>query len=328
MNDILQKVMTFINENTYLLIGICVFLILVLIGYLIDNSVKSKRVRKDIKNKDQVPEEIKNEIIKEAINENKEKIMENSFHNAVRENSGDGLNGINLENKEVDLEKTANMELNLDEVSKQEILDTSFNLDNADISEPFSLDGPKPLKDETNSSNINEPLVLDSDNVFVEDVINENIKEEPKLNINQDIMDKPLILESNIDNKSSFDLNNNDNNISDKLIVDTPVSVDFNSNIDPDINIMDQKVENIKYKNDKKLAEILSNIDKDRVSNNSKDNSLIFDNTISSIKVNTNVDKNKAEIEVDDNSSDELDRIMKKLSSMNNDEEDNYTNIF
>ena len=48
MNNILQNVMVFINEHTLLLIGICVFLILVLVGYLIDNSVKSKRIRKDI----------------------------------------------------------------------------------------------------------------------------------------------------------------------------------------------------------------------------------------------------------------------------------------
>ena len=50
MNKILDTVMTFINENTNILIGVCIFLIFVLIGYLIDNSVKSKRVRKDIKN--------------------------------------------------------------------------------------------------------------------------------------------------------------------------------------------------------------------------------------------------------------------------------------
>ena len=65
-NEIMQSIMTFINENTLLLIGICVFLILVLVGYLIDNSVNSKRIRKDIKNKDQVPANIKEEIIKEA----------------------------------------------------------------------------------------------------------------------------------------------------------------------------------------------------------------------------------------------------------------------
>ena len=76
MNNTLLKIMEFINNNTLLLIGICVFLILVLVGYLIDNSVKSKRIRKDIKNAAQVPENIKNEIIKEA--EEKEKTLTNA----------------------------------------------------------------------------------------------------------------------------------------------------------------------------------------------------------------------------------------------------------
>ena len=48
MNDVFNNVMTFINKNTYLLIGICVFLILVLIPFLsetlfIDSIAKSVR---------------------------------------------------------------------------------------------------------------------------------------------------------------------------------------------------------------------------------------------------------------------------------------------
>ena len=70
INEILEVVMSFINENTNILIGICIFLIFVLVGYLVDNSVKSKRVRKDIKNADQVPENIKEEIIKEEKEKN------------------------------------------------------------------------------------------------------------------------------------------------------------------------------------------------------------------------------------------------------------------
>lgn len=46
MNKFLENVMNFINENTTLLIIICAFLILVLIGYLIDNSVKTRRLAK------------------------------------------------------------------------------------------------------------------------------------------------------------------------------------------------------------------------------------------------------------------------------------------
>ena len=47
MNDFIEKAMIFINENTMLLIGICIFLILVLIGYLIDNSIKTRKLEKE-----------------------------------------------------------------------------------------------------------------------------------------------------------------------------------------------------------------------------------------------------------------------------------------
>ena len=46
MKEIIEKVTNFINENTMLLIGICAFLILALIVYLIDNSIKTKKMQK------------------------------------------------------------------------------------------------------------------------------------------------------------------------------------------------------------------------------------------------------------------------------------------
>ena len=46
MNEFIEKAMLFINENTMLLIGICIFLILVLIGYLIDNAIKTRKLEK------------------------------------------------------------------------------------------------------------------------------------------------------------------------------------------------------------------------------------------------------------------------------------------
>lgn len=46
MNKFIENVMSFINENTTLLIIICVFLIFVLVGYLIDNSIKTKKLAK------------------------------------------------------------------------------------------------------------------------------------------------------------------------------------------------------------------------------------------------------------------------------------------
>ena len=86
------------------------------------------------------------------------------------------------------------------------------------------------------------------------------------------------------------------------------------------------------YSNSKSLLEILSDVDKAKPSTNVKmDNKEETDNIFSNkpnIKINTSVQKEKVEIEPKYSSDDELDKIMKKLSSMNNDEEDNYTNIF
>ena len=86
------------------------------------------------------------------------------------------------------------------------------------------------------------------------------------------------------------------------------------------------------YSNSKSLLEILSDVDKSKPSTNVKmDNKEESENIFSSkpnIEVNTNVQKEKVEIEPKFSSDDELDKIMKKLSSMSNDEEDNYTNIF
>ena len=44
MNDTIESVMSFINENTTILISICIFLIFVLVIYLIRSSSKSKKL--------------------------------------------------------------------------------------------------------------------------------------------------------------------------------------------------------------------------------------------------------------------------------------------
>lgn len=284
MNDVFNNVMTFINKNTYLLIGICVFLILVLIGYLIDNSVKSKRVRKDIKNKDQVPENIKEDIIKEA-NEKKEKELNVQIEEPKKEDI------INQNNQ--------NMEVNEDEAPLN--LDASLSID-----KPLNLE-KDPSLDDVNSplnidNNINEPLSLDTNLLFDEE-------NKPSVALGNDILEDNLSLDN-----------------SEKPIVESSISSDQ----DPDANIMLSNSKNGLYSNDKTLLEILSEVDNSKL-NNSVDNKTIFGNK-PSIEINTNVEKEKVEIEPKnstDSSDSELDNIMKKLSSMNNsDDEDNYTNIF
>ena len=284
MNDVFNNVMTFINKNTYLLLGICVFLIHVLIGYLIDNSVKSKRVRKDIKNKDQVPENIKEDIIKEA-NEKKEKELNVQIEEPKKEDI------INQNNQ--------NMEVNEDEAPLN--LDASLSID-----KPLNLEKDHSL-DDVNSqlnidNNINEPLSLDTNSLFDEE-------NKPSVALGNDILEDNLSLDN-----------------SEKPIVESSISSDQ----DPDSNIMLYNSKNGLYSNDKTLLEILSEVDSSKL-NNSVDNKTIFGNK-PSIEINTNVEKEKVEIEPKnstDSSDNELDNIMKKLSSMNNsDDEDNYTNIF
>ena len=284
MNDVFNNVMTFINKNTYLLIGICVFLILVLIGYLIDNSVKSKRVRQDIKNKDQVPENIKEDIIKEA-NEKKEKELNVQIEEPKKEDI------INQNNQ--------NMEVNEDEAPLN--LDASLSID-----KPLNLE-KDPSLDDVNSplnidNNINEPLSLDTNSLFDEE-------NKPSVALGNDILEDNLSLDN-----------------SEKPIVESSISSDQ----DPDANIMLSNSKDGLYSNDKTLLEILSEVDSSKL-NNSVDNKTIFGNK-PSIEINTNVEKEKVEIEPKnstDSSDNELDNIMKKLSSMNNsDDEDNYTNIF
>ena len=63
MNEILEKVMNFINENTMLLIFICIFLIIILVIYLIDNTIKTKRLEKEeLKKQNAEPVILNNEI--------------------------------------------------------------------------------------------------------------------------------------------------------------------------------------------------------------------------------------------------------------------------
>lgn len=71
MDKFLETVMNFINENTTLLIIICVFLIFVLIGYLIDNSIKTKKLEKQMLNEENDKPDNNVEINNESIPEEK-----------------------------------------------------------------------------------------------------------------------------------------------------------------------------------------------------------------------------------------------------------------
>lgn len=250
MNQTLQNIMVFINEHTLLLIGICIFLILVLIGYLVDNSVKSKRVRNDIKNPDQVPENIKDEIIKQAE------------------------------------EKTIKKE-----------------------------DAPV----EADSLIVDTPMINDQN----------NLNEVQNVEINNS--DEVQNIEINDSNETlTFDLENSNDILNIPVQNEVPVEIE-----DPDKDIMNPNTQS-EYSNDKKLSEILFQLNDiqnndspvtEEIKSESENN--IFNNDSSNIVINDDVKKDDVQIQANGNASDELDRIMRKLSTMNNNvEDDNYTNIF
>lgn len=358
MNETLNNIMKFINDNTYLLIGICVFLILVLIGYLIDNSIKSKKVRKDVKNETMVKEAQSNSAVNNISIDKKEDIMTKPFEEKTEDLIiDDNINKIaqpvepekvNPTPNEVkdEITEPINFNFDLDSIkTKQEniepkteeskILENNFVNDNGEITGPISFD-----LDSKNESinNVEQSEVLSNDTPIIG--IND-LNSADKASANNEVsIEEPKI--DNINNKDeltepinfNFDLNSINtkpeekvNDLSSSLVELVPVT----EQKDPDAEIM-KNTENNSYSNSKSLLEILSDVDKSKPSTNVKiDNKEETENIFSNkpnIEVNTNVQKEKVEIEPKFSSDDELDKIMKKLSSMSNDEEDNYTNIF
>ena len=335
MNDVFNNVMTFINKNTYLLIGICVFLILVLIGYLIDNSIKSKKVRKDVKNETMVKEAQSNSAVNNISIDKKEDIMTKPFEEKTEDLIiDDNINKViqpvepekvNPTPNEIKDEITEPINFDLDSIKTQpeisqskveesEQLNNNFVNDNGEITGPISFD-------------------LDAKNESLNNI------EQPSLN-NEVTIEEPKVDNTNITYEITepinfdFDLNSINtkpeekvNDLSSSLVEPIPVI----EQKDPDTEIMKTKGNNT-YSNSKSLLEILSDVDKSKPSTNVKmDNKEETENIFNnkpSIEINTNVQKEKVEIEPKFSSDDELDKIMKKLSSMNNEEEDNYTNIF
>lgn len=356
MNETLNNIMKFINDNTYLLIGICVFLILVLIGYLIDNSIKSKKVRKDVKNETMVKEAQSNSAVNNISIDKKEDIMTKPFEEKTEDLIiDDNINKVNpsLTNEKVnttpnevkdEITEPINFNFDLDSIkTKPEIvenkteesksLNNNFLNDNGEITGPISVN---PDSENESINNVEQPGVLNNDtsimgvnnldNVNQVSTMNNSTVEETELS-NKDEITEPI--------NFNFDLNSTNtkpeeqnNELSSNLVEPVPVV----ESKDPDAEIMKNAENKNSYSNSKSLLEILSDVDKAKPTTSVKiDNNDGTENIINNkpnIEINTNVQKEKVEIEPKYSSDDELDKIMKKLASMNNEEEDNYTNIF
>lgn len=263
VNGILKSLMSFINENTVLLICICVFMIFVLIGYLIDNNIKKKNV-------------IKNDKIDTEDSQPGSEIIQNNTNEENDTLENDEISNNQVQNEDLVINKPQN--LNVDD-NKEEVI-------------PNELEGSLDLD---MSQNITDP--------HLDDVLKEfDVKKD-------DVNDNGLI-DSNIGN---IDLVNTTEDLSS----------------DPDLDIM----KNNSYSNSKSLLEILSEVDKEKPKVN-LDIPILNDNIFGNkpdIQINTDVEKTKVDIEPKYSSEDELDNIMKRLNSINsnnNSDEDDYTNIF
>lgn len=354
MNETLNNIMKFINDNTYLLIGICVFLILVLIGYLIDNSIKSKKVRKDVKNETMAKEAQSNSVVNNISIDKKEDIMTKPFEEET-ENLiiDDNINKVNpsVTNETVnptsnEITEPINFNFDLDSIkTKQEnvepkteepkSLNNSLVNDNGEINEPISVD--LDTKNES-ANNVEKTDALSNDSSIIG--IND-LNSADKVSTNNEVsIEEPKADNTNIPDEITGPINFNFDLNSINTKKDEKVS-DLSSNLvepvlviepkDPDAEIMKNSGNNT-YSNSKSLLEILSDVDKAKPSadvkmNNKEETENIFSNK-PNIEIDTSVQKERVEIEPKYSSDDELDKIMKKLSSMNNDEEDNYTNIF
>ncbi len=265
MDNILKSIMEFINNNTLILIGICVFLILVLIGYLIDNSVKSKRVRNDIKNAAQVPEKIKDEIIREA----EEKKEPNTIVNEVSQDKKE--DSVIIEERKDLVQDTPvidnNNVIQTSEENKDDInssLNLDSNISNQDINASLDLDSTfsnaSPINIEnTDNNDINSSLNLDSS-------IN-NIELDKQLNKNESAVDPDAYLIN--DTQDNVEYSNN------KKLSEILSGMNKNEQKDNNANIFTTNTQNVSSNDSddeldrimRKLSSMNNNVQDDNYTN-------------------------------------------------------------
>ncbi len=267
MNDTLENVMVFINENTNILIGICLFLILVLVAYLIDNSIKTRKIKKSLKSNNLVNVnkmvEVKPVKIEKnnTLKSNVEETLTNENINQSENNKNNEFVDIISDTNPIDDSLNDNIGLPSDNKDDSEIIFDNDEVENKDETQNIKLNTiPIDTIEENNMENkVNADIMKDinnSSNVF-DNVSN---KVEPKEDLsNVDVIyknDKKLseILSSTktsekaeniVETKNIFDTDKNN------IQVDTtkkPSDIEIEQKNDELDNIM-KKLENINAAN-------------------------------------------------------------------------------
>ena len=267
MNDTLENVMVFINENTNILIGICLFLILVLVAYLIDNSIKTRKIKKSLKSNNLVnvnkmvevkPVKIENN---NTLKSNVEETLTNENINQSENNKNNEFVDIISDTNPIDDSLNDNIGLPSDNKDDSEIILDNDEVEKKDGTQNIKLNTiPIDTIEENNMENkVNADIMKDinnSSNIF-DNVSN---KVEPKEDLsNVDVIyknDKKLseILSSTktsekaeniVGTKNIFDTDKNN------IQVDTtkkPSDIEIEQKNDELDNIM-KKLENINAAN-------------------------------------------------------------------------------
>ena len=236
MDKILETVMNFINENTTLLIIICVFLIFVLIGYLIDNSIKTRKLEKQMKYDIEPPKGDNEEVsvVSEEIPEEKEEQVEKVEEKpAIDPDTEIDLDFRTAEEKEADNNKEEPEEV------EEEIGDTPGNEITVDpkindmLLRDFSTNGISEVEEEKEEITLNP---IDNSKTFdMPEVKEEKVEEKPVYKNSKKLSD--IINKNKKEETSKPELNS---------------TMDFSNELD---RILQKLNENEKISNDSTLDE-------------------------------------------------------------------------
>ena len=233
MDKVLENIMIFINENTNILIGICLFLIFVLIGYLIDNSIKSRRAKMDFKKS-------QSDVNVELEKANEESLSENKIDNRVFEDA--------VENQNI-------------EKIEDEIQTIDTDIENTNVIEPtfeniISSDAQDDTKIEEEQTTINDII----------NVIDDKKVEEPKNDNIEKVENEAEVIYKNDKKLSEIlfsDVNNNTDNVN-NIFTDKSNENDIKpKNVEPKVELDEDELDNIM----KKLQNVSSFDEEDNYTN-------------------------------------------------------------
>lgn len=338
MEKFMNSVMSFINENTTLLIIICVFLIFVLIGYLIDNSIKARKLAK-IKNNggeiagDPYVEELANKVAAEPVVE-EDKAIEPEV--APVEDTKVDL--ANTETSEISVEDIT-PDVNISEESAKEV-ETPELYNTVDIPEVAPLNDIKT----TNFDEIELNKSIEEEKTFdnvvpIEPEPEVEVQLEPTEEENEVTVSTVNVSEPEKAEANEFSV---DPAINDLLNKDFSNEIDVNemtdTNKEPVVKVEEIKApvkEESKYKNSKSLAEILGSKKNTTKDESDLMNTVEFQQELDKILKRISEDTDKEIInDVKENPElmntvdfqNELDRILKKMSEEDEVESDSKEN--